>query len=191
MFSYTCRLNGFKPQTIYTIDGDTLKWQDDKGSSGVLPLQEIKAVYLKREPTRFAQKRYLIKIETNRSSLAISNLSYIGMADLRSDDQSYSEFVTELIQNVKKYSPSNVIHGGDTKFIYHIYQLISVALILLMVCGAWFFYTIDMPEVIGLKLFVLVFYLIKFKAYMDANSPRLLRNSAHIEEFLPMDYGEG
>ncbi len=183
--SYTCRLHAFKRPTTYTLDDDTLHWLDDKGEGGTLPLRETSALHLKYEPTRFAEDRYLARIESPNQSITLSNLSYVSIADFHPVDQAYREFVTTLTRRIVDQSPTAEIYGGDKAFTYRVYQLISVAVLLLILGGVWFLYAIDLPEIIGLKVLLLIYYLPKLKAYMDANKPKQLDPLELPEAFLP------
>jgi len=183
--SHTCRLHAFKRPTTYTLDERTLQWRDDTGTTGALPLREITSLHLKYEPTRFAEDRYLAKIESPNQSITLSNLSYVGIADFHRHDQAYRAFVIALGRRIADQSPSAEMRGGDKVFTYRLYQLISLAVLLLILGVAWFLYTVDLPEIIGLKLLLLVYYLPKLKAYLDANKPKRLDPHQLPEAFLP------
>lgn len=184
-FSYTCRLHAFRRPTTYTLGHDTLHWRDDKGQEGALPLRETTSLHLKYEPTRFAEDRYLAKIESPNQSITLSNLSYVGIADFHPDDRAYREFVIALGRRIADQAPTAEVRGGDRASTYRLYQLISAAVLLLILGIAWLLYTLDLPEIIGLKLLLLIYYLPKLKAYMDANKPKPLDSLDLPEGLLP------
>ncbi len=183
IFNYQCRLTAFKTATTYQLDDNALHWQDEKGESGTLALRDITSLYLKHEPTRFAQDRYLARIEAPGQSITLSNLSFVGFADFRPDDHAYRDFIIALARRIAIQSPSAEMRGGDKALTYRIYQVISIAVLLLLLGVAWLLYTIDLPEIIGLKVLLLLYYLPKMKAYMDANKPAQL-DPLHLPELL-------
>ncbi|MCF7982534.1 MAG: hypothetical protein K9K86_11160 [Pseudomonadales bacterium] len=78
------------------MDEDTLRWQDDEGFSGSLPLREVCILCLKYEPTRFTLDRYLLKIESPGHEITLSNRSYVRITDFRPVEWAYRGFAVAL-----------------------------------------------------------------------------------------------
>lgn len=95
--SYTVRANAFTPAKTYRLASDGLAIADDAGPPRLIPWWEITAVDLEYAATRYANNRYLCRLQL-RSGVReeLVSCSYEGFAKFRDQAAAFNVFVRAL-----------------------------------------------------------------------------------------------
>lgn len=94
---YTVRANAFTPAKTYRLAPDGLAIADDAGPPRLIPWREITAVDLVYAATRYADNRYLCRLQL-RSGVReeLVSCSYEGFAKFRDQAAAFNAFVRAL-----------------------------------------------------------------------------------------------
>jgi hypothetical protein len=95
--TYTVRANAFSPAKTYRIAAEGLAIGDDAGPPRLIPWQDIGAVDLVYAATRYADNRYLCRLQL-RSGVReeLVSCSYEGFAKFRDQATAFNAFVRRL-----------------------------------------------------------------------------------------------
>lgn len=124
--SYTHRLNAFNPVKVWTVEPGGIGWadQDEDGESGFIPIEKIKSVRLRYEPSRAETRRVGLHIYTPYDH-HITNINYKGAFNFEHRPDAFREFVLAF-HGMFPAGTETVFHSGSTKGAYIGNILISV-----------------------------------------------------------------
>lgn len=129
---YVCRLRATSRPVRFVLTASTLEADDGLGAVH-LPLKDITQVRLYTRLSHFLSTRYLCDIlGRNGEKMRLSNVSWIGIAGVETQDESYSAFLQALHSGLVKEGSQARFERGEPLWRYcamlAVYALPVVAL---------------------------------------------------------------
>jgi len=174
--SYTQKLNAFNARTKWTVESDGVRWEqlEKEKKSGFIPIEKIKAVRLRYEPSRAETRRVGLHIYAPYDH-PITNIDYAGVMDFEVQEDPFREFAIAL-HEIFPADTKTTFHSGSTMaaFIFNIAITVLILVFLLFLAPLVSVTGIPGATSIFRILMILIFLPILFKM-LKKNRPQAYR----------------
>jgi hypothetical protein len=184
---YPTRNDAFSKARTWAIEDAFLRWDEEGGASGGMPLSDIAAIQLEYAPTRPEPNRYRCRVVLKSGkTLEFFNRTYRGVYDFADTSVEYVRFVEALHAALRAQGPGCKFTAGTSegRYMANVGCLAFVALLLGVVAIALLMTGLFLIVII--KMVLIVLYGPVALRWLRRNKPRQYAPEAIPKEVLPV-----
>ena len=185
--TYTQRLNALTPTRTWTVNPDGLSWEDVKDDQlvgrGTVPLDTIRSVSLRFEPSRAERRRVALHLNGIGRHI-ITNIDYRGLLNFRHQPEDFRAFVAAVHDLFPANSPTT-FHAGSTWPSYIGNAVLSVLILLFLLLIAPILSVTGIPAATTIgRIAIIAFFAPTLIRVLIRNRPRNYRPDDWPERML-------
>lgn len=156
----------------YTVEEDSLYWQDEAGRYGQLFFNDLSSIQSQFSPSRFQSNRYSVRIKSlDNNILELTNTSYVSFSDFEDRSDTYVPFVRALHEKILRHNPGVNFQKGTSLSGYIFAIMVLVFTVAVVAVASAFFVLFGVFWVVLIKLALLIYYFPSLIRYVKRNKP--------------------